>query len=276
MNPIPFPAVICLVMAWSFLATQLPALDTRRQIQGGHWKVSESFEDSDGEKNIIWAFELVDDGGSTLFAIGRRYEINGQEVKDRTVGILFIDRFDDGTLAGTLIEAYGTGKQNEFNLDIDSNVAGTEITMAAFDGEGSIISKYKAQWLGKGLKTRFKEGSWTIREIVSPGNGSWDIEWSYRFSESTGKISGKGNKAIVNGRNAYPGERKTFCSINLERLPENRNAVIGKGVETNHKGRKSHSSYEGWVSPSGRALFLMSYDSDGLAALLVGRYSGDS
>ncbi|MDF1811446.1 MAG: hypothetical protein P1V20_04510 [Verrucomicrobiales bacterium] len=244
------------------------------KIPGGLWQITQAFDKSGTNQTLDWSFQLVDDGSATLIAVGFPVKENNKPVKNRTVGLLFIDIYDDGTLGGSLIEAYGNGKQSESSLDIDLSPDGQEINMAAFDRKGSITSRFKGSWLGKGLQSKMKTGDWQVREVVSPGKGSWDIEWNYNFKESDGMLSGRGNKAIVNGRKAYSGERRTYCQMEFKRLPENPFAIVGKGVETNYKGRKSNAAYEGWISPTGRTFFIMSYESEGLAALFIGRHSG--
>lgn len=255
------------------------SLDEKRKPAAGHWRIVETFENDSGKQNSTWAFELVEDGSSTNIAVGNRLQANGNSSRDRSVAILFFDLNDDGSLSGSIIEARGDGTQLELSLDVDLEADRKKVTMAAFDREGSITSKFKGEWLGKGISTPFQTGKWEVREIVAPGKGSWDILWNCEFKVSDGKILGKGNKAMVNNRKAYSGEAKTRCEIALERLPSagresQQNTIIGKGFETNPKGRKSRASYEGWLSPSGKTFFLMSYESDGLAALFVGHHAG--
>ena len=57
-------------------------------------------------------------------------------------------------------------------------------------------------------------------------------------------------------------------------MQNNENVIVGKGVEANSKGRKFRASYEGWMSPSGRTFLIMSYESDELVAVLIGRFAG--
>lgn len=157
--------LVAIAVSWVVGISHLHARNVRSIIPSGHWQLIESFENEKGKQTVGWAFELVDDGSATLIAVGRRYQTNGEPVKDRTAAILFIDTFDDGTLGGSLIEAYGDGEQIELSLDIDLNPNGSEISMAAFDREGSIASKFKGQWLGKGLQANLKPGTWEVREI---------------------------------------------------------------------------------------------------------------
>jgi hypothetical protein len=263
-----------LLLSGLVFSCPLYSQNLRRSFAPGHWQITENFENDKGKQTLEWAFELVDDGGSTLIAVGHHFETNGKPIRDRTIGILFIDRHNDGTSSGSLIEAYGDGEQSEMSLDIEPGRDGKNISMASYDGEGSLTSRFKGQWLGKGLESSLIPGTWEVREIVSPGKGSWDIQWKYQFKKTSETISGRGNKVIVNGRKAYRGEAGTYCQIDLKNHASHKNAVTGKGVETNYKGRKSRMEYEGWLSPSGRSFFLMSYESDGLAALIVGRYAG--
>lgn len=261
--------VVPVLFGWLIFACPLHSQEVKSPILDGYWKFKETFDGGAGKAPVAWSFELVDEGRSTLIAVGRR-----SEIIDRTTAILFIDVLDDGTFRGSLIQAEGDGKQIELSLDIEINDEGTEVSMEAFDRGGSKVSKFEGQWLGKGRQAAFQSGEWEVREIVSPGNGSWDIEWKFKFKGAGAKISGLGNKSIVNGRKAYPGETKTHCQIDFKRIPEITNAIEGKGVETNAKGRKSRTNYEGWVSPSGKTFFVMVYESTGLAALIVGRYEG--
>jgi len=254
------------------------SIDEKRKPESGHWRIVETQENDSGTKVSTWAFELVEDGGPTCIAVGNRVQVSGNAPRDRSVAILFFDLHDDGTLIGSLIEARGDGIQMEFALDIELETDRKQIAMAAFDREGSITSKFKGEWLGKGISTPFQNGKWEVREIVAPGKGKWDILWTCQFKEGDGKIAGKGNKAMINNRKAYSGEAKTRCEISLERLQsagreDRQNTIVGRGVETSPKGRKTRASYEGWLSPSGKTFFLMSYESDGLAAIMIGRFA---
>jgi hypothetical protein len=252
--------------------------DQKRTPAAGHWRMVETLENDSGTQTFTWAFELVEESAPTSIAVGSRSPVNGAASKDRTAAIIFFDFHEDGSLSGSLIVARGDGSQIELSLDIDLEADRKQIVMAAFDREGSITAKFKGEWLGKGISTPFQPGKWEVREIVAPDKGNWDIQWNYQFTESGGKIAGKGNKALINNRKAYSGETKTRCDISLERPisagPGNlQNTIIGKGVETSPKGRKSRANYEGWLAPSGKTFFLMSYESDGLAALMIGRHA---
>lgn len=131
----------------------------KRKPAPGHWRIVETFENDSGKTPLTWSFELVEDGSSTNIAVGNRLLANGKSSQDRSVSILFFDLHDDGSLSGSIIEARGDGSQREFSLDVDLEADRKKVAMAAFDREGSITSKFKGEWLGKGAPPHFKPGN---------------------------------------------------------------------------------------------------------------------
>lgn len=238
-------------------------------LASGYWQMSETYTKDSREENTLWSFELLDDGRPSIVAIGRRLETNGRRVQDRAISIFLVEKNDDGSLTGSYLEAYGDGDQAELPAEMEASSSGREVNLVIRDSGGAVLSTFKGDWIGNWAAAPLQAGSWTVREIVSPDKGAYDIQWSFQMQEKGGKISGTGQKAIVNGRKAQPGERKTNCEISLDR---NDYSVAGKGVETNHQGKKTRVTLEGWVSPAGRAFFLMSTEKGKLAALLVGRH----
>ena len=263
-------AASCLLLGWLVTCGGVSA----ETIQSGRWQATETIKDEAGKPAVLWSFEIRDDGGATINAIGDRYESDGKPIRDRSIAVLFIDKHEDGTFSGTYIESYGSGKQIELKLTIELSNDGRTMQLETANSSGKVVSRFDANWLGQGLRADFKSGSWIVREIVAPGKGSWDIEWNYQIKEHDGQISGRGNKSIVNNRKSYPGERKTYCNIILKRDPDQIYIASGDAVETNHVGKKTRAAYRGWVSPSGRTFFMISYEKDRLAALLVGRFAG--
>ena len=237
-------------------------------LKSGHWQVSQH-----NSKNA-WAFELVDDGGKEITAVGKRFKSDGKEIVDRSISFFLIEKYKTGELSGAFIETFGQGNQVETGLAIQSEEEGTRLNLTAMNDEGTVTATYTAQWMGRGITAKFQSGKWTVREIVASKNEKWDIEWDFQITENGGTIQGSGNKSIVNLRKAYPGERKTNCKIEVTRNPNNPTRIEGNGTETNHTGQKLRSKYVGWVSPSGKTLLLKSYYKEKLAALLVGRFKG--
>lgn len=243
-------------------------------IRSGYWEVSESYQNETGEHSALWSFEMVDDGSPTIVAVGERQQTNGKVTRDRSVALLFIDKLGGGGFSGSYIEAYGDGEQIELSVDVELLENGQVLEMTAKNQEGVLVTSLLGTWIGEGMGGVLKPGKWVIREIVSPGKGGDDVQWSHELVENAGTISGKGSKAIVNGRLADKEEKDTYSDLRLQRSARNRNVVLGQGVETNHRGERKSLNYEGWISPTGRTLFVMSYDSEGLDSLIVGRYSG--
>lgn len=244
-------------------------------IRSGYWEVSESYQNETGEHSALWSFEMVDDGSPTIVAVGERKQTNGKTTRDRSVALLFIDKLGGGRYSGSYIEAYGDGEQIELSVDVELLENGQVLEMAAKNQEGVLVTNLVGTWIGEGMGGALKSGNWLIREIVSPGKGGADIQWSHELSEDAGTISGRGNQMIVNGRLADQDEKNTYSDFRLQRSARNRNVVLGQGSETNHLGERKSLNYEGWISPTGRTLFVMSYDSEGLDSLIVGRFSGN-
>ena len=243
-------------------------------LPSGIWELREEYQNRQGKQSVVWSFEILDDGQATIMGVGRRVASKGKTIRDRGVAILFVDKHEDGGLTGSFIEAYGNGEQIELGLNVGMTENRKELRLEAIDSAGEIVSKMTAKWLSKPKRVPLESGSWMVREVVSPDNGSWDIEWRYQIKENGGTITGRGNKSLVNGRKCYPGERKTYCEISLARSSQHPDSAAGKAVETNHTGKKMHAEYRGWVSPSGRTFFMMSYEKDRLAAMIVGRRAG--
>lgn len=243
-------------------------------MQTGYWQFSEAFRNKTGPQNAIWSFEFhVDRASSTVTGVGRRSQVNGERVRDRSTAIIFLDRQQDDNITGTYIEAYGDGEQVEISLTVELSATRKKMKLTAFNDEEKQVTQFHGEWIGRGAQAKLQPGKWIVREVVSPKNGNYDIEWSYRIEERAGKLSGTGNKSLVNNEKADQDESNTVCSINLSRGGGNLNTIAGSGLETHPNGSKTKTEYQGWVSPSGRAFFLMSYEKDELAGLIYGRYA---
>lgn len=244
------------------------------QLQSGYWQLQETFNNNKGRQSAIWSFEFhVDRSSPTVTGVGRRSQSNGKRVRDRSTAIIFIDRKDDGSIDGTYIEAYGDGEQVEIPMSVEISATRKTMKLVAFDNNQKVVTQFIGEWIGRGAQAKLQPGKWIVREVVAPNNGNFDIEWTYRLEEKAGKLMGKGSKTLVNNRKADTDESNTRSSISLSRGQGNRNTISGSGVELHPNGSKIKAEHQGWVSPSGRAFFLMSFEKNVVSGLIYGRYA---
>lgn len=249
----------------------------RRGIQTGVWEVKEMFRNNSKKRQSVWNFRVVDDGSTLIIGLGERIETDGKKHQyGGGEAVIIIDAADDGALAGAYLESDNYGNQAEYAMDVsilESSDGEKQLYMATLDSNENIMSTFLGRWIKKeGVRKELKSGSWKLREMVGPDNGQYNIQWNYQLNEHKGKIYGKGNKEIVNGRKAHPNEAKTVCNIFLERQAGNLDSLKGTGTEKIPYGKPYYAAYDGWVSPSGKRLVMLSYENNILAAIIVGSF----
>lgn len=268
-----FPIVISL-LSFSLLASADPEGDS--ELKPGLWGSVESTTPVSGDsRKIVWHYKILRDALGNISGAGHRIAegdetIENPRATDSTLAVFFLKPEQEGGFTGFLIEAYGDGQQYQMALSGRVGNGGRSLFLTGIDTEDRVISKSEARWIGGAGDARFLGGDWTVREMVSPTKGGWDIVWDFEFSNRDDSIFGKGNKVEVNGRDAYPGERKTVSEMTLQKPIDPGNAITGRGVETNHAGDVIEAKYNGWIASSGQWFLLQSFEDGEVAAIIYG------
>ncbi|MGB3121705.1 MAG: hypothetical protein WBE58_22965, partial [Verrucomicrobiales bacterium] len=170
------------------------------------------------------------------------------------------------------VESGGRGAQ------IASTLAGTlgpdGLTLSlSLSENGQPVSRLSARLIRADSPDRkpLRPGRWSIREIVLPAQGGWDISWDYQIRLSNDGLSAEGRKIRVNGKDPTKGEKATVSLLSLDRPAGLSPLLQGVGRERNVRGDIISTSLIGAAASDGGSLFLETRENGHPSSYLVGR-----
>jgi hypothetical protein len=234
----------------------------------GIWQIVETLSAKNGGNEITWNYRMFPGDQQNRFTgFGTKVSVDGTPARPgekAALGFLEMDSGANGQFSGTIWESNGRGRLFPVAFQGTLEAGGRKLHMDAYDlntGEfsagfsGALVTSAPVE-----AAPSILPGPWTVREIVLPENGSWDIQWSYRLdSTDSGGLTGTGRKVLVNGKEATSGEKKALSMISLERDGASR-VVRGLVEERNSAGRVFRSRLEGAIGLEGSSFLLKGID----------------
>ena len=241
----------------------------------GAWHFEEQVNPAHGGYHIEWDCALYQTGTAEWTVVGRKSRINGNlptPGEKQAVSILRLRGAPDGSLEGIGVESGGRGAQ------IASTLAGTlgpdGLTLSlSLSENGQPVSRLSARLIRADSPDRkpLRPGRWSIREIVLPAQGGWDISWDYQIRLSNDGLSAEGRKIRVNGKDPTKGEKATVSLLSLDRPAGLSPLLQGVGRERNVRGDIISTSLIGAAASDGGSLFLETRENGHPSSYLVGR-----